>query len=304
MRPVPAAPNRAPSRVPRLTVTVSFSLAHTHLVGQNLSPYSLSTPTKYRGWLRSILAHVAAQRQVMPLPMVKEGGQQNYVYRYLVSSSSPPAHKALARLNVVGYWFGGPVLGYAILENLLGDEELARFYGLFQKSGIAVVSVDVKGVRCQQYPQGVRDDVSGSAVANPHQVIVCQVPREINVTFTTLPHPLDMVNAPEQAWNGRVAGKPFVEGIRILVEELEKALKAGEIEPWRLSPFPGRSKNPVEEVTVKVKVEESTVPSPNQQQLQEWNQKTAKIAATLAQKLREPQQQRNGRYRNGGGWWA
>ena len=296
MRPVPA---HTPTRVPRLTLTATFSLTHNTLVGQNLAPIALMAPTKYRGWLRSILSHVAKSREIMPLPLVREGGQQNYVYRYLVSSNAPAAHKALARLNIVGYFFGGPVLGYSILEEKLfdKDEELARFFGLFQKSGIAVKEVRVQGVRCQSYPQGVRDDVSGSAVANPHQVIVCQVPREITVTFTTLPHPLDMVNAPEQAWNGILSGKPFIDGLRLLVEELKKALEAGEIEPWRLSPFPGRSKNPVENVKVEYKVEESSVPAPNQRQLADWNQKVAKIAAILARKLQEQPEQiprRNG----------
>ena len=269
--------------VPRLRVNVTFTLSHNQLVGPNLSPVGILSPTRYRGWLRNILLHYAYTAKLMPLPVEREGGPQNYVYRYLVSSSSSVPHKLLARLNILGYFFGGPVVGYAQIEKTLGPE-LATFYSGFLKSSLAVAKVNVGGrIQCQQYPQGVRDDLSTSAVANPHTVTICTLPsRTISVEFITLPHPYDLISAPEEAWNGVYSGQQYIAAFKNMLERLSKAINS--IEYWRVSPFPGRSKNPVEKVEITIKEEQTTLVVDNAV-LNDWNKKTALIAKKLTASL-------------------
>ena len=269
--------------VPQLRIHVTYTLAHPYLVGQNLTPLSIVAPSKYRGWLRSILAHIARNTMLMPIPIVKEGGSQNFVYRYLVSSSSPIAHKLLARLNVIGYFFGTPVIGYSQISSILGEE--AAHYANFLKSGISVVnvSVDRTKIQCHQLSQGVRDDLSATSVTNPHNMIICQVPRTITVTFQTIPHPYDVVAAPEEAWNGALSGKAFIEGLKHLIELLQKSIM--QIEAWRLSPFPGRSKNLVTNIKIEYEEQVSTVPAP--QDIDTINRKVADIARRLALALQK-----------------
>ena len=290
-----------PTQIPRLTIKVTYFLSHTHVVGQNLSKHAIMTPTKYRGWLRSFLSHVAVKKQLMPLPLKVEMSRSDYVYRYLTSSKTTVPEKLLARMNIVGKYFGAAVVGYNQLQQTLGDKAVL-FAELFMRSGLAVSKVTAKIVKCEAYNQGVRDDVSASTVTNPHTLTICELAdNKIVAEFVTLPHVSDILTAPEEAWNGVLAGKPYVIGLKMLVEEAAKYIN--QADPWRLSPFPGRSKNPVEKVEMNI-AEEKTEISIDEGNIQRLNREVQEMARRLAMSIKTSANA--GRVRNGGrgGWYA
>ena len=181
----------------------------------------------------------------------------------------------------------------SLLEPALGKELSMMYMTLFARTGIAVTTVNVPPHRCYVVRQGVRDDLSVSVVGNPHDITICELAKpEVSVTFATLPHPSDVLRAPEAAWNGSLAGKPYIDAFKSVVEYLAENWET--IDPWRLSPFPGRSKNPVERIEIEMEEKPSAV-TVNPAWVQKTQQAVDKIARKLAAAIKNPPPQQNRR---------